>query len=85
MSPEPPVPVAILISGRGTNMVALLRAAALLAEGVALDDLERELILAALARAGGNKAAAARLLGVTRRRLYSLLASHGLPGAGDAL
>jgi DNA-binding NtrC family response regulator len=50
----------------------------LLGDGFALDDLERELILAALARAGGNKAAAARLLGVTRRRLYSLLASHGL-------
>jgi DNA-binding NtrC family response regulator len=54
------------------------RAAELLGEGFALDDLERELILAALARAGGNKAAAARLLGVTRRRLYSLMASHGL-------
>jgi DNA-binding NtrC family response regulator len=54
------------------------RAAELLGEGFALDDLERELIQAALARAGGNKAAAARLLGVTRRRLYSLMASHGL-------
>jgi DNA-binding NtrC family response regulator len=54
------------------------RAGELLGEGFALDDLERELILAALARAGGNKTAAARLLGVTRRRLYSLLASHGL-------
>ena len=48
-----------------------------------LDDLERELIQAALARAGGNKADAARLLGVTRRRLYSLVASHGL-GSADA-
>jgi DNA-binding NtrC family response regulator len=54
------------------------RAAELLGEGFALDDLERELILAALARAGGSKTAAARLLGVTRRRLYSLMASHGL-------
>jgi DNA-binding NtrC family response regulator len=50
----------------------------LLREGFSLDDLERDLIAAALARAGGNKTAAARLLGVTRRRLYSLMASHGL-------
>jgi DNA-binding NtrC family response regulator len=58
-------------------------AAELLLDGFALDELERELIVAALARAGGNKTAAARLLGVTRRRLYSLLASHGLdPGSG---
>jgi DNA-binding NtrC family response regulator len=54
------------------------RASDLLGEGFALDDLERELIQAALARSGGNKAAAARLLGVTRRRLYSLLSTHGL-------
>jgi DNA-binding NtrC family response regulator len=58
-------------------------AAELLVDGFVLDDLERDLIQAALARAGGNKAAAARLLGVTRRRLYSLMASHGLGvGAG---
>jgi two-component system response regulator HydG len=50
-------------------------AAELLGEGFSLDGLERELILAALERAGGNKTNAARLLGVTRRRLYSLLAS----------
>ncbi len=57
------------------------RAAELLGDGFALDELERELIQAALARSGGNKAGAARLLGVTRRRLYSLLASHGLEPA----
>jgi len=55
-------------------------AADLLREGFSLDDLERELIVSALARTGGNKTAAARLLGVTRRRLYSLMASHGLGG-----
>jgi DNA-binding NtrC family response regulator len=49
----------------------------LLVEGFDLDAFERELILAALARAGGNKTHAARMLGITRRRLYSLLASHG--------
>ncbi|HZZ82898.1 MAG TPA: sigma-54 dependent transcriptional regulator [Anaeromyxobacteraceae bacterium] len=51
-------------------------AAALLGEGFSLDLHERELIHAALERAGGNKTLAAKLLGVTRRRLYSLLASH---------
>jgi len=49
----------------------------LLVEGFELDAFERELILAALERAGGNKTHAARMLGVSRRRLYSLLASHG--------
>jgi DNA-binding NtrC family response regulator len=47
----------------------------LLVEGFELDALERDLILAALEKAGGNKAQAARMLGVSRRRMYSLLAS----------
>ncbi len=51
------------------------RAADLLGEGFSLDGFEAELIRAALERAGGNKTEAAKLLGVTRRRLYSLLAS----------
>jgi DNA-binding NtrC family response regulator len=50
-------------------------AADLLVEGFNLDDLERDLIYAALERSGGNKAAAARSLGITRRRLYSRLES----------
>jgi transcriptional regulator with PAS, ATPase and Fis domain len=61
------------------------KAAELVGEGFSLDAFERELILAALERAGGNKTSAAKLLGVTRRRLYSLLASSGPPseGGGD--
>jgi len=51
------------------------RAADVLREGFNLDEFERELIDAAIERAGGNKAAAARLLGITRRRLYSTLQS----------
>ena len=47
----------------------------LLVEGFELDAFEREAIFAAIEKAGGNKTQAARLLGVTRRRLYSLLAS----------
>ncbi|HET9552932.1 MAG TPA: sigma-54 dependent transcriptional regulator [Anaeromyxobacteraceae bacterium] len=57
------------------------RAGELLGEGFSLDGFEAELIRAALERAGGNKTEAAKLLGVTRRRLYSLLASlAGGPG-----
>jgi DNA-binding NtrC family response regulator len=53
--------------------------------GLSLEVLERELILRALERAGGNKSQAARLLGLTRRTLYSRMERHGLrqPGAGD--
>ncbi|MCM2332826.1 MAG: hypothetical protein NDI82_02650, partial [Anaeromyxobacteraceae bacterium] len=60
------------------------RAAELIGEGFSLDGFEAELIQAALERAGGNKTNAAKLLGVTRRRLYSLLASIGRAGAEDA-
>ena len=42
----------------------------------------RELVYAALERAGGNKTYAARILGITRRRLYTLLASFG-EGSGQ--
>ncbi len=59
------------------------RAAEVLGEGFDLDAFERDLILAALERAGGNKAAAARLLGITRRRLYSRLESLGAAGKGE--
>jgi DNA-binding NtrC family response regulator len=54
-------------------------------EGLSLETLERELIVQALERAGGNKSQAARLLGLTRRTLYSRMERHGLrrPGEGD--
>jgi DNA-binding NtrC family response regulator len=52
-------------------------AADVLGEGFNLDAFERELLYAALERAGGNKTAAAKLLGITRRRLYSRLQSLG--------
>jgi DNA-binding NtrC family response regulator len=53
-------------------------------DGLSLEALEKELILQALERAGGNKSQAARLLGLTRRTLYSRMEKHGLhkPGEG---
>jgi two-component system NtrC family response regulator len=54
-------------------------------EGLSLETLERELILQALDMARGNKSQAARLLGLTRRTLYSRMEKHGLrrPGEGE--
>jgi DNA-binding NtrC family response regulator len=52
-------------------------AADLVGPGFSLDVFERELLLAALAKAGGSKTKAATFLGVTRRRLYSMLESSG--------
>ena len=46
-------------------------------EGLSLEVLERELIVRALERARGNKSQAARLLGLTRRTLYSRMERHG--------
>jgi two-component system NtrC family response regulator len=53
--------------------------------GLSLETLERELILQALDLARGNKSQAARLLGLTRRTLYSRMEKHDLrrPGEGD--
>ena len=55
----------------------------LLVPGFSLDTLERDLIHQALLKAGGNKTAAARLLGMTRRRLYSRLESLGAKDEDD--
>jgi DNA-binding NtrC family response regulator len=52
--------------------------------GLSLEALERVLILQALERAAGNKSKAARLLGLTRRTLYSRMEKHGLRVAGEA-
>jgi DNA-binding NtrC family response regulator len=56
----------------------------LLVPGFDLDGFERELLQAAMERAGGNKSAAARLLGITRRRLYSRLDSLAAQQEGES-
>jgi tetratricopeptide (TPR) repeat protein len=44
---------------------------------------ERQALLRALARTGGNRAAAARTLGISRQTLYTKMAKHGI-GRADA-
>ena len=46
--------------------------------GIKLEEVERNLIRLALRKAGGNKSKAAALLGITRRRLYSMMERLGL-------
>ncbi len=48
--------------------------------GLSLDELEKNLILQALEKTGGNKTRAAGLLGITRRALYSRMHTHGIRG-----
>ena len=49
--------------------------------GLKLDDLERDLLNKAMAKARNNKSQAAKLLGVPRGQFYSLLKKHGLTDA----
>lgn len=51
--------------------------------GVSLKEIERELILKTLQMTSGNKAAAARMLGITRRLLYLRLCQYGLSQNGQ--
>jgi DNA-binding NtrC family response regulator len=46
--------------------------------GIDVEKLEAQLIRKAIAKAGGNKSQAARLLGMTRRTLYSRMEKHGI-------
>jgi DNA-binding NtrC family response regulator len=46
--------------------------------GLSLESVERALLVAALARAGGNQSAAARLLGVSRDTLRYRMDKFGL-------
>ena len=47
-------------------------------QGYKLRDMERDLIRTTLAQCGGNKTAAARRLGISRKTLYEKLARYAL-------
>ena len=47
-------------------------------EGINLEEVEKNLILAAIKKADGNKSNAAELLGITRRKLYSMMERFGM-------
>ena len=47
-------------------------------EGIQLDELEKKLIITAIDKAKGNKSRAAELLGITRRKLYSMMERFGI-------
>ena len=57
---------------------ALERLKELPQDGVPLKEVERELILKTLQKTAGNKLAAAKMLGITRRLLYRRLAEYKL-------
>ncbi len=46
-------------------------------EGIDLEEVEKRLLFRAIEKAGGNKTRAAQLLGITRRKLYSMLERFG--------
>ena len=46
-------------------------------DGLSIEEVEKNLIQKALAKAKGNKSKAAKLLGITRRRLYSMIERLG--------
>jgi transcriptional regulator with GAF, ATPase, and Fis domain len=68
-------------AARAASAEAATEAAELPAAGVQLDVVERTLLEQAMARARNNKSKAAKLLGVSRGQLYSLLRRHGLTEA----
>ncbi|MFQ5771307.1 MAG: sigma 54-interacting transcriptional regulator, partial [bacterium] len=55
----------------GSNAIEIPR------EGLSLEEVEKDLIRNALDKAGGNKSKAAKLLGITRRKLYSMMERLG--------
>ncbi|MFB3907277.1 MAG: sigma 54-interacting transcriptional regulator [Candidatus Eisenbacteria bacterium] len=75
------LPISIARPPADRVAIAAPRAADFPIEGVALDEVERELLQKAMAKAGNNKSQAAKLLGVSRGQLYSLLRRHGLTEA----
>jgi two-component system response regulator PilR (NtrC family) len=80
------LPEALLAASSPPPALAAAPAARELAQGFSLDrhleSIEAELLRAALEQAGGNRATAARLLGVTPRSLRYLIRKHAAPLEG---
>ncbi len=57
---------------KGVNLSADSLSIEIPDEGLSIDEVEKELINKALKKAGGNKSKAATLLGITRRKFYSM-------------
>jgi DNA-binding NtrC family response regulator len=72
-----------LLAGR-TGAAGLAAAVEGLTLREAVAQLERQLVLAALTRAGGNRSEAARQLGIGRPQLYAKLEEFGLSGRSDS-
>ncbi len=58
---------------------APIAAEGMIPPGSGLEDTEKSMILSALQTAKGNKTEAAKLLKITRRRLYSRMKAHDIP------
>ncbi len=70
------------IRGTGTARATGNHAIQLPADGVRVEEVERDLIRQALARTGGNVTQAAKLLGLSRDTLRYRLEKHGISGQG---
>jgi DNA-binding NtrC family response regulator len=55
------------------------------ARGETLFDVERRMLEEALRKAGGNKSKTAKLLGITRRMLYTKLEKFGMAVEGESV
>jgi DNA-binding NtrC family response regulator len=66
------------LPGVNTNLGSIPTSLEIPEEGINLNEVEKELILRALEKAKGNKTKAADLLGLTRRRLYSMMERFGM-------
>jgi DNA-binding NtrC family response regulator len=66
------------IDGMCNGIIEAISAGKLNLQSDVIDDIESRLVKMALLKTGGNKQAAARLLGMYRPRLYGIIKRHGL-------
>ena len=83
--PNSPAATAAISSAWPVAAAPAVTNGASVAMSVRLEDLEKAHILDVLRQQGGNKARAARALGIHRRKLYRLLERHGIHEERPAL